>query len=310
MSVVEGGMMPIDQLDGDPGSTHVDMPLGSPVAGSLDDVLGLAEAGPRVIAPPPNKDVDSFMRAANGEEDLEGSEETNIDDDLKDTLRQVVEQNRELAAALGKQGQEVVGPQRQEIETLQQQVTALQQQIAGGANGQGPDLEAIAANLFPGEDPNDETVRKHSQAHLNALNLATVGIKEEIVGPLQQQIDSLTRRLGDQTLGSMVGDINPQTVASLTEKHPILRNPNVPVEEKAAMIRDLASQASPPTPNAGGLRPFRDARLHVEGTRPSGASRADTGQVARQRFDAMDTPTQERALGQYLAQQGRDALGF
>lgn len=272
---------------------------GQPVGNqdTLEAALGLE--GETQFEAPEDPAVAGFMDVVDGKPQPQEPKTEGNDPQIAE----LIEANKRLASQLGRQGNEVVGPLRQQLETAQAQIQALQAQMAaGGGNvSQGQMVDDTIRNLYgPQADVSDEAYRAHAMAHINAGNRLGQAVEEQYIRPLQAEIEKLNGKLAEaQANAGLPG--NEQQEA-LLEQYPSLRDLS-PVE-RASVLKDLVRNrpAPPPTPR------MMEPGQYVEPTMPS-APVKPSEKAQLEAFDSLDTDQQGAALGQMLARRGMRSLG-
>lgn len=286
--VAEGHVGPTQDVEIGPEGT----PTGS--QDTLETALGLEGAE---IEAPEDPDVQRFLDVSEGKQ----VEKPVSDKDTNQTLSELLEANKRLASRLGEQGNNVVGPLRQENEQLRERLARLEGMMQTSqqnqpAPDQGKMLEDTIRNLYgPEADVSDPAYRAHAQAHINAGNRLGEAVENNFIGPLRSEIDKLKAQLAEAQVSSVV----PKDQAErLVQQYPSLGA--LSPEQRASVMQDMLRSRPTPQP--------MEPEHYVEPT-TSSAPVKPTQQAALQEFDSMSAEQQQAALGHMLAQRGLRGLG-
>jgi hypothetical protein len=214
-------------------------------------------------------------------------------------IQELIEANKRLASQLGKQGNEVVGPLRQQVEALQAQLQSVQAaQAAGPQVPQGQMVADTIRNLYGQDaDVEDPAYIKHAMAHINAGNRLGQAVEEQYIKPLQNQIQQLQGQLEEAQANA---GLPKEQQEALLQQYPSLQE--LPAKQRASVMRDLARSRPQPT------TPVMDPRQYVEPTMPT-APVKPSEKAQLDAFDSLDTDQQGAALGRMLARRGMGSLG-
>lgn len=264
--------------------------------GTLEAALGMEQD--MELEPPDDPDVRGFLDVVDGKpvsKEAEPSEGSNSQ------FHELVEANKRLASQLGKQGNEIIGPLRQQVEQQAAELAALRAQMGQSQQPQMRQHEVVAdtiRNLYgPDADVEDPAFIKHAQAHINAGNRLGQAVEEQYIKPLTDRIEQLQARLEEAQANT---GMPQEQQEALLQQYPSLKA--LPPKERASVMRDLARTRPQPGTHA------MDPSQYVEPTMPTAPVKTSSRRQV-EAFDALDTEKQGAALGQMLARRGLGSLG-
>jgi len=167
---------------------------------------------------------------------LEGTEA----EAMQKELAELRDENQFMKSERGRYGREVVGPMRDELETLRGQVGQLMeapaQQPAAPPAPQPASTEDIARSLFGADaDVTDPAVLRAAQASEATFNAVQQSVQASLK-PLTDAVTAIASRVDAQSIAADSG-ITQQDVQKVVAKVPALAK--LPYEDQVSAIRDL-----------------------------------------------------------------------